>query len=141
VAHSLATTRSAFERRGVAVGEERSDLIEALEALGEGSSSPNAIEAKAKDGKLAYLLTGQGSQRLGMGKELYESHPAFKEAFEEACAEIDPHLDSPLKEIVFGKGKKAATLLEDTTYAQPALFALQVALFKALASQGLKPEL
>jgi acyl transferase domain-containing protein/NADPH-dependent curcumin reductase CurA/acyl carrier protein len=124
IAYSLATTRSAMEHRAVAFGE----------------PPAIAITAKARDGKLAYLFTGQGSQRLGMGKELYEADANFREAFDAACEQLDQHLETPLKEIVFAKGKKAAALLEDTTYAQPALFAIEAALYRALSERGLSPD-
>jgi acyl transferase domain-containing protein/surfactin synthase thioesterase subunit len=132
LAFSLATTRSAFEYRAVALGSGRDELLASL---------ANPIAARAKDGKLAYLFTGQGSQRLGMGRELYESDPSFQHAFDRVCEQLDRHLEAPLKEIVFAKGEKAAALLEDTTYAQPALFAIEVALFEALGKRGLKPDL
>jgi polyene macrolide polyketide synthase len=141
VAHSLATTRTAFEHRAVVLGEDREQLLTALTALADGDPSPNVLSARAKDGKLAYLLTGQGSQRLGMGKGLYESDPHFRDAFDAVCEQLDPHLETPLKEIVFAKGKKRAGQLEDTIYAQPALFAIEVALYEGLARRGLEPDL
>jgi acyl transferase domain-containing protein/thioesterase domain-containing protein/acyl carrier protein len=142
VAYSLATTRSAFEHRAVALGENREQLLGALQGIAREEPSADAIKARAQEGKLAYLLTGQGSQRAGMGKELYESHPAFKAALVEVLAELDPNLDRPLKELLFAEpGSPEAELLDHTTYAQPAIFALQVALFEALGSQGLKPDL
>ncbi len=141
VAYSLATTRSAFEHRAVVLGENREELLASLASLANGDPSPNVLSARAKDGKLAYLFTGQGSQRLGMGRELYESDPHFPAAFDAACAQLDQHLETPLKEIVFAKGKKAAAKLEDTAYTQPALFAIEVALFEALAKRGLRPDL
>jgi malonyl CoA-acyl carrier protein transacylase len=140
LAYSLATTRSAFEHRAIALGADRKELLASLAALANGEPNPSVLTAKARDGKLAYLFTGQGSQRLGMGKELYEADANFRVAFDRACEQLDPHLDTSLKEIVFAKGKKAAELLEDTTYAQPALFAIELALFEALAKKGLKPD-
>ena len=141
IAYSLATTRSAFEHRAVVLGENREELLTSLNALVNGEPSANLISAKAKQGKLAYLLTGQGSQRLGMGKELYEQDKHFAEAFDQACEQIDAELGESLKEIVFAKGKKAEERLKDTTYAQPALFAIEVALYESLAKRGLKPDL
>src|SRR5260370_9278620 len=76
-----------------------------------------------------------------MGKDLYESDPSFRDAFERACEQLDPHLEVSLEEIVFAKGKKAAAQLEDTACAQPALFAIEVALHEALAKRGLKPDI
>ncbi|HVQ43358.1 MAG TPA: type I polyketide synthase, partial [Candidatus Saccharimonadia bacterium] len=141
VAHSLITTRSHFEHRAIALGEDTEQLIASLDALVRAEPSPDLIEARAGEGRLAYLLTGQGSQRLGMGKELLESDPHFKDPFEELCKELDQHLETPLREILFAKGKKAKARLADTACAQPALFAIEVALARALEEKGLKPEL
>jgi acyl transferase domain-containing protein/acyl carrier protein len=140
VGYSLATTRAAFAHRAVAIGRDREELLDSLAVLAEGTTSTGAIAAKAKGSKLAYLLSGQGSQRAGMGRELHEAHPAFREAIEEASAQLDPHLDVPLAEILFAEGEEAQARLNDTAHAQPALFALQVALHRALASHGLEPQ-
>ncbi len=140
-AFSLTTTRALFERRGVVTGSDRDQLLAGLAALSQGEGAPNLFEAKARPGKLAYLLTGQGAQRAGMGKELYESSPTFKAALDEACEAIDPHIGRPLKELLFAKeGSKRAALLEDTTFTQPALFAIEVALFRTFEALGMKPD-
>ncbi len=126
----------------MALGDNREQLLGALQSIAKEEPSADAIRAKATEGKLAYLFTGQGSQRAGMGKDLYESHPAFKAALDEVLAELDPQLDRPLKELLFAEpGSPEAELLDHTSYAQPAIFALQVALFEALGSQGLTPDL
>ncbi len=76
-----------------------------------------------------------------MGKELYEAFPAFASALEEACAELDKHLEQPLKQLLFApEGSPEAALLERTEYTQPALFALEVALFRLLESWDLEPD-
>ncbi len=141
VGFSLARTRALFERRAVVTGSDRDQLLGGLRAIAEGEPSPNAIDGRARSGKLAYLLTGQGAQRAGMGKELHESSPVFAKALDEACEALDQHLSRPLKELLFAKeGSKKAELLDDTTFTQPALFAIEVALFRTLEALGMKPD-
>ncbi len=141
-AHSLLATRSAFPHRAVAVGAEREQLLDSLQAIAEGRPSPSSATATASPGRLAYLLSGQGSQRPGMGKELHETYPAYAEALNEALAELDRHLELSLRDLLFAEpGSPQAELLGDTAYAQPALFATHLALHRLLESWGLLPEL
>ncbi len=140
---SLATTRTAFEHRAVIVGGEREELLAGLLAVGRRESTPATVSGRALAGaKLAYLFSGQGCQRAGMGKELYAAYPAYSRALDEACAELDPHLDRSLKDLIFCEpGSAEAGLLDHTAYAQPALFATEVALYRLLESLGLTPDL
>ena len=143
VAFSLATTRAAFEHRVALLASAREELLGGLDALGRGERAPGVVDGRAAPGaRLAYLLTGQGSQRPGMGSELYAAYPAYAGALEAACAELDPHLERPLAELLFCEpGSAEAQLLDHTTYAQPALFATEVALYRLLESRGLVPDL
>ncbi len=139
---SLATTRAQLEQRAVAVAAGRERLLAGLGALAKGEPSPETCKASATSGSLACLFTGQGSQRPGMGRGLYETYPAYAAALDEACAEIDKHLDLSLEDLIFSEaGSKEAELLDHTTYAQPALFATELALHRLLESFGLEPDL
>ncbi|MEU8633571.1 type I polyketide synthase [Amycolatopsis sp. NPDC048633] len=131
---ALATTRSAFEHRAVLVGD-AAELAEGVRALAKGDDVPGLVRGAVAEGLTAFLFTGQGAQRAGMGRELYERFPAYATAFDEICAEFDRHLDRPLKTVVWS-GEE----LDETAYTQPALFAVEVALFRLLESWGVTPD-
>ncbi len=139
IAHSLAKTRSAFPHRAVLLATEPEELLGELDALAAGR--PSTPTESARPGRLAYLLSGQGSQRAGMGRELYESSPAFAAAFDRICEPLSAELGCSLEEIVFATGEAAQEKLNDTTYAQPALFAIELALARTLAAIGIEPAL
>ncbi|MGV9641061.1 type I polyketide synthase [Streptomyces sp. NPDC003514] len=127
VASTLAR-RARFAHRAVVVGADREELLRGLDHV---TGAPPA------QGGTAFLFTGQGAQRLGMGRELAARFPAFADALDEVVTALDEHSERPLRDIVWGED---AGLLEQTCWAQPALFAFEVALFRLLDSAGLKPE-
>ncbi|MFE2140039.1 type I polyketide synthase, partial [Streptomyces sp. NPDC059466] len=130
---SLVRTRSAFENRAVIRGGDRGELLAGLAAVARDESVPGVVQGAATEGKLAFLFSGQGAQRLGMGRELYEAYPVFAEAFDAVCG----HLGEGLREVVFGED---AELLNETGWTQPALFAIEVALFRLVESWGMSPD-
>jgi len=137
---SLATSRTTFGHRTVLVGEGHEQLLAGLGALAEGRGVPHAASGSGPAGQVAFLFSGQGSQRPGMGRDLYESDPVFASALDEICAAFDPRLDAPLKPVMFAEpGTPLAAGLDRTGYTQPALFALEVALYRAVTRYGLRP--
>ncbi|HEX8074994.1 MAG TPA: beta-ketoacyl synthase N-terminal-like domain-containing protein, partial [Thermoleophilaceae bacterium] len=134
VAFTLATARAKLDRRAAVVGSDRGSLIAGLEALARGGSAANLVQGFASGGKTAFMFTGQGAQRVGMGRELYDAYPAFAEAFDAVCAE----LGDGLKELTFAGNEEELDRTENT---QSALFAIEVALFRLLESFGLRPDL
>ena len=115
VAYSLDTTRSLLDHRAALVASDRDELLTALE---------NPTGGGAVGGKLAFLFTGQGSQRVGMGSDLYAAFPVYAKAFDEVAALVDIRDDQ----------------LDRTEFTQPAIFALEVALFRLVESWGIRPD-
>ncbi|MEU6734086.1 type I polyketide synthase [Streptomyces physcomitrii] len=133
LATSLLTTRAALDHRALILAEDLDQGTEALRALAEGTPHPSVTEGTARPGKLAFLFSGQGAQRLGMGRELYGAQPVFAAAFDEVCAGFG----ADFRERVFAaEGGE----LDRTGLTQPALFAIEVALFRLLESFGLTPD-
>ncbi|MGD3113019.1 beta-ketoacyl synthase N-terminal-like domain-containing protein, partial [Streptomyces sp. YGL11-2] len=137
IGHSLVTGRTSFPNRAVVWGQDRDALVRALSALAVGESDAGLAEGPSGTGKTAFLFSGQGSQRLGMGRELYDRYPVFAEAFDAVCDALDEHLDRPLREVVWGAD---AELLNQTAYAQASLFAIEVALYRLAESWGVRAD-
>ncbi|MEV8020005.1 alpha/beta fold hydrolase, partial [Streptomyces sp. NPDC086554] len=138
VGAALALTRSRFEHRAVISGSTRHELLGGLQSLGRGELPRNGVRGVApRRAKTAFLFTGQGAQRPGAGRELAASHPVFAQSLDEVCAELDRHLDRPLRQVMFAdEGTEEAELLHRTDFTQPALFALETALYRLVASWG-----
>ncbi|MEV5525487.1 type I polyketide synthase, partial [Streptomyces pseudogriseolus] len=133
VAGALAHSRSSFEHRAVVVAAHRDQFVEDLRALSEGEPGPHTVTGVTHHGRTAFLFSGQGAQRAGMGRELYDAFPVFADAFDAVCAHVGPEL----KDVVFGDD---AERLGRTEWTQPALFAVEVALFRLLESWGVRPD-
>ncbi|GAB2825483.1 hypothetical protein GCM10022221_24460 [Actinocorallia aurea] len=136
VGRALATTRALFEERAVFVGA-AGEAAAALGAFAAGAGAPGLVTGRAaRQGGTGFLFSGQGSQRVGMGRGLYGTSPVFRDALDELFDAFAPHLDRPLREVVFDGPDE---LLEQTAYTQPALFAVEVALFRLTEAAGVRP--
>ena len=130
--------RSTFEHRAVVVGADREDLLSGLDELAEHDLAGSVIRGAATSGgKTVFVFPGQGSQILSMGRELHAAYPVFAEAFDTVLGELDQHLLRPLRDVMWGHDEN---LLNTTEFAQPALFAVEVALFRLLESWGVRPD-
>src|SRR3984957_2361313 len=129
--------RAAFERRAVVLGADRDQLLTGLGELADGQPGASVITGTALTGKTVFVFPGQGSQWLGMGMGLHASYSVFAEAFNTAVGELDRHLLRPLREVMWGHDE---SLLNTTEFAQPALFAVEVALYRLLESWGVRPD-
>ncbi|MER7437078.1 SDR family NAD(P)-dependent oxidoreductase, partial [Pseudonocardia alni] len=138
VASALASSRSRFAHRAAVLAGDRDDALRALAALAADTPDPAVVTGTARPGRTAVVFSGQGSQRLGMGRELYGRFPVFAEAFDAVVAVLDAELGGDLRAVVWGTD---AAALDETGTAQPALFAVEVALHRLVESWGVRADL
>jgi len=133
VGWSLLTTRSVFPHRAVILGE---DPLAGTRALAADTASADVVTGTAVDGLTAFMFSGLGAHHIGMGKRLYETFPAFAEALDAVCDGLRSELDHPLRDAIFSD----EDLLAQMGYAQPAMFAIEVALFRLLEAWHIQPD-
>ncbi|KND37993.1 hypothetical protein IQ63_08835, partial [Streptomyces acidiscabies] len=138
VGAALVSTRASFGHRAVVLGTDRDQLIAGLTGLAAGEPGAGVVSGvSVAGGRTAFLFTGQGAQRVGMGRELAAEFPVFAEAFGEVCDGFVGLLPGSLEEVVFGGDEHRLT---ETGWAQPALFAFEVAMFRLLGFWGVAPD-
>ncbi|WP_280307644.1 acyltransferase domain-containing protein, partial [Nocardia abscessus] len=131
VGRSLIAHRSVFDHRAVVFGEDTAGLCTALTTLADGNPARRIACGQNVHGKIAVLLTGQGAQRIGMGRQLYEHFPVFAAALDAIAAEFDQHLDRSLLETMW-----SGEHLDETLFTQCALFAFEASLYRLTESFG-----
>ncbi|MDH6079646.1 acyltransferase domain-containing protein [Chrysosporum ovalisporum FSS-45] len=130
--------RKHFKHRFAVVTESQEQLCLQLEAFAQSGSGGQEVKSLPK---IAFLFTGQGSQYVGMGRQLYENQPTFRKALEH-CDDIlraGAYFDRSLLSILYPEGKSEA--IHQTAYTQPALFALEYAITQLWHSWGIKPDI
>ncbi|WP_405835436.1 type I polyketide synthase [Streptomyces sp. NBC_01518] len=141
VAGALVAQRAVLSERAVVVAGSREEALAGLGALARGESIPGLVRGSAGDSvRTVVVFPGQGSQRVGMGRELYERYPVFAAAFDEACALLDAQLsgwvEHSVRDVVLGE----AGDLSWTVFTQAGLFAVETALFRLAESWGVRPD-
>ncbi|MFE2763722.1 type I polyketide synthase [Streptomyces halstedii] len=136
--YSAGTGRSHFRHRLAAVGTGREEVAGRLAAFARGETGTGLVQGEADSPEVVFLFTGQGAQRPGMARGLYDTQPTFRDAVD-ACAEIlRPVLDRPLLSVLFPEDPDD-TRINDTAYAQPATFAVEYAMARLWESWGVTP--
>ncbi|NEQ72619.1 MAG: type I polyketide synthase [Okeania sp. SIO2C9] len=145
VCYTANTGRKHFKHRLAVIASDQKELVEKLLDQKTGKEvvglSCGEFDSGSASSKLAFLFTGQGSQYVNMGKQLYETQPTFRQALDRCDQILQPYLEVPLLEAVYPKDEQKSTsnLLDQTGYTQPALFAIEYALAKLWESWGIKP--
>ncbi|WP_443987378.1 type I polyketide synthase [Mycobacterium marinum] len=130
--------RSMFEHRAVVFGAGREELLSGLADLAQGRPAGAVLTGHAHvAGKTALVFPGQGAQWLGMGQQLHAQFPVFAAAFDAVAGELDQHLRMSLQSVLWGDNQ---ALLNSTEFAQPALFAVEVAMLQLLRHWGIRPD-
>jgi myxalamid-type polyketide synthase MxaB len=143
--YSANSGRSHFNQRLGVVASSSAELTQKLAAFTTGQEVPGVMSGQmpsSEPPKIAFLFTGQGSQYIGMGRQLYETQPTFRAALEQCAAILQPYLETPLLEILYPTqtAENLQVKIDQTAYTQPALFALEYALAQLWQSWGIKPD-
>ncbi|QMU69825.1 type I polyketide synthase [Streptacidiphilus sp. P02-A3a] len=139
VARSLATTRSAFEYRAAVLGADRAELAAGLDALTVGGRSPAVVSGvTSRVGKKVFVFPGQGTQWVGMGREMLTASPVFADRLGQCARALEPHVDWVLEDVLLGR--EGAPGLDTADVVQPVLWAVMVSLAAMWEAAGVLPD-
>jgi len=145
ICFSANTGRTDFADRLALVAQSKDELQEKLADFLQDNETNGVVTGKAEnqEKKIAFLFTGQGSQYVGMGRQLYETQPTFKKILDQCNEILQEYLEVPLLEILYSKNeqKSSSSRINQTAYTQPTLFALEYALTKLWGSWGIQPDI
>jgi acyl transferase domain-containing protein/thioesterase domain-containing protein/acyl carrier protein len=142
VGYSLAARQPVLPYRAAVVGADRDELLAGLRDAATGEVSTKVTLGRARaGGRTAFLFPGQGVQRAGLGRELYQEFPAFARAVDAASDRFDQYLGTSLREVMFADdGSVTSALLAQTMFTQAAVFTMEVGLYRLLESWGQRPD-
>ena len=129
--YTAATGRHAFDRRAAVLVRTATEAAEQLARI------PIAGKHATQSPRIAFLFSGQGSQYPGMAQHLYREYPVFRNSMDAAQDLLRPWIDPPLLEIISRTGDRG--LLDRTIYTQPAVLAIDLALYDLWRSWGIAP--
>lgn len=140
VGHSLVSTRQLFDHRAVVLGGDREESLAGLDLIAAGEGSARAVRAVAagSPGPVVFVFPGQGSQWLGMGRQLYAESEVFARSIDACAQALAPYVDWSLVDVL--TGAETAASLERVDVVQPALFAMMVSLAQVWRSLGVVPD-
>ncbi|MGU3498287.1 SDR family NAD(P)-dependent oxidoreductase [Mycobacterium sp. C31M] len=141
VAHTAGAGRAHFEHRAAVVANSTAEAKMLLEDLVANRLRPGVVRGECTDPPTtAWFFPGQGSQYPGMARELFDTEPVFADTVRRCAQAVDGILPQPLLEVLFGSGREAAETLKHTSFAQPAIFAVEMGLARLWQSWGVEPD-
>ncbi|MFL6118880.1 type I polyketide synthase, partial [Actinophytocola sp.] len=139
VAGALLSTRAVLGDRAVVVAGSSEEALAGLGALARGETVAGVVTGSARAArKVVWVFPGQGSQWVGMGRELLDTSPVFAERVTECAAALAPWVDWSLVDVL--RGETDAGLMDRVDVLQPASFAVMVGLAAVWASVGVVPD-
>ncbi|VFM95638.1 MAG: Acyl transferase domain-containing protein [Candidatus Kentron sp. G] len=150
IAYTLQIGRKAFEHRRVVLAQDAKSAAQALDSMPQKRVFSATADKSEEQPPVAFMFSGQGSQYVDMGLELYRLEPIFKEQVDICCDILQPHLGLDLRELLYPnlrdllypsdeKAQAAAQQLQQTAFTQPALFVIEYALAKLWMTWGIQP--
>ncbi|MCV7281580.1 type I polyketide synthase [Mycolicibacterium flavescens] len=141
VCRTAGTGRSHFEYRAAMVVDSVSAARQGLADVVENRSRPGVVLGEhTHQPTTAWLFTGQGSQYPGMARELFDAEPVFAETVTRCAEAVRDLLPVPLLDVLFATDREIGNRLRHTSYAQPALFAIEMGLARLWQSWGVEPD-